>query len=58
MLAGARPHQSANSRPEADADNRAHHPLQIGIGVNTGECVVGNMGSDERFAYTALGDAR
>jgi adenylate cyclase len=31
--------------------------IAIGVGVNTGECVVGNMGSDERFAYTAMGDA-
>ncbi len=27
-----------------------------GIGLNTGECSVGNMGSDQIFAYTALGD--
>ena len=32
-------------------------PLQIGIGINTGPCVVGNMGSDCRFDYSALGDA-
>jgi adenylate cyclase len=42
---------------EAAAAGRAFQPIHIGIGVNTGECVVGNMGSDERFAYTALGDA-
>jgi len=28
-----------------------------GIGLNTGECAVGNMGSDKIFAYTALGDS-
>jgi adenylate cyclase len=33
------------------------HPIHVGVGLNTGECVVGNMGSDERFAYTAMGDA-
>ncbi len=31
-------------------------PIKVGIGVNTGDCVVGNMGSDMRFDYTALAD--
>ena len=31
--------------------------IKIGIGVNTGDCVIGNMGSNRRFAYTAVGDA-
>lgn len=31
--------------------------IRMGIGVNTGTCVVGNMGSDRRFDYSVLGDA-
>jgi len=31
--------------------------LRMGIGINTGECVVGNMGSDRRFDYSCLGDS-
>ena len=32
-------------------------PLRVGVGINTGKCVVGNMGSDLRFNYSVLGDA-
>jgi adenylate cyclase len=44
-------------RAEAEATGRTFYPLAIGIGINTGECVVGNMGSTSRFDYSALGDA-
>jgi adenylate cyclase len=31
-------------------------PINVGVGLNTGSCVVGNMGSDLRFDYSVLGD--
>jgi adenylate cyclase len=36
---------------------RGMHTIDIGIGINTGLAVVGNMGADIRFDYTAIGDS-
>ena len=41
---------------EAQAAGAVFRPLHVGIGLNTGQCVVGNMGSDQRFDYSAIGD--
>ncbi len=35
---------------------RAEAPITIGIGLHTGECVVGNIGTSVRLDYTAVGD--
>ncbi|QGZ94623.1 Adenylate cyclase 1 [Terricaulis silvestris] len=41
---------------EAEAAGRPFEQVRIGIGVNTGECCVGNLGSERRFDYSAIGD--
>ncbi|PSJ57978.1 CHASE2 domain-containing protein [Kumtagia ephedrae] len=47
---------NAEREREAAGSERAPTPLRIGVGINSGDCVVGNMGSDFRFNYSALGD--
>jgi adenylate cyclase len=42
---------------EAQENGQSHIPLNVGVGLNTGTCVVGNMGSDLRFDYSVLGDS-
>ncbi len=44
-------------KQEAEQANEAFLPLNVGIGINCGDCLVGNMGSDQRFDYSVLGDA-
>ena len=43
-------------RAEANAQRRPFTDVAIGIGVNSGECCVGNLGSHRRFDYSAIGD--
>ena len=40
-----------------DKVKNANLGVEIGVGINTGYAVVGNMGSDTRFDYSAIGDA-
>jgi adenylate cyclase len=42
---------------EAQEGGHSYIPLNVGVGLNTGVCVVGNMGSDLRFDYSVLGDS-
>jgi adenylate cyclase len=48
-----------NMARELEATEGGHRyiPLNVGVGLNTGTCVVGNMGSDLRFDYSVLGDS-
>ena len=41
---------------EAEAAGLAFTPMKVGVGINSGPCVVGNMGSDLHFNYSAMGD--
>jgi adenylate cyclase len=43
-------------REEAEAKGRPYKPVRLGIGLNTGICCVGNLGSETRFDYSVIGD--
>ena len=55
MLAGAKAFD-AEWRAEREKEGLGHVPVRIGIGLNTGICCVGNMGAEQRFDYSAIGD--
>lgn len=47
-----------NAHIAAAAESPEHaFTIKAGVGLNTGNCVVGNMGSEQRFDYSVLGDA-
>jgi adenylate cyclase len=43
-------------RERARTAGRRFDDIRIGIGINTGDCCVGNLGSEQRFDYSAIGD--
>ncbi len=47
---------NADIKAERDAAGELFLPIIIGIGLNSGEACVGNMGSEQRFDYSVLGD--
>ncbi|HBF61385.1 MAG TPA: adenylate/guanylate cyclase domain-containing protein [Methyloceanibacter sp.] len=40
----------------AEQAGRTYKPVKLGIGLNTGLCCVGNLGSETRFDYSVIGD--
>jgi len=41
----------------AELEEKGLPRIDVGIGINTGDCIVGNMGSESRFDYSVIGDA-
>jgi adenylate cyclase len=48
---------NAVRKSEAEGGGHAYIPINVGVGLNTGVAVVGNMGSDLKFNYSVLGDS-
>jgi adenylate cyclase len=47
---------NAKWKAQAEAEGHPHFPIKIGVGLNSGDACVGNLGSDQRFDYSVLGD--
>jgi adenylate cyclase len=47
---------NASRKAEAEAGGKKFVPVKIRTGLNTGTCIVGNMGSEHRFDYSVIGD--
>ena len=42
---------------QKEYEERGLPSINVGTGINTGTCIVGNMGSESRFDYSVIGDA-
>jgi adenylate cyclase len=49
--------QAENKRLKAELEQAGYVPVNLRIGLNSGPVVVGNMGSEQRFDYTPIGDS-
>ncbi|MFL5320495.1 MAG: adenylate/guanylate cyclase domain-containing protein [Myxococcaceae bacterium] len=49
--------QSHISQVNAERKEKSLAPLDVGIGLNSGTVVMGNVGSEERMNFTVIGDA-
>ena len=44
-------------KKESELNQEDHITFKIGIGINTGDAIIGNMGSDLKMDFSAIGDA-
>jgi adenylate cyclase len=55
-MMAAMPGLNAEWRRRSGSNGRPMPEVRIGIGINTGRCCVGNLGTAQRFDYSAIGD--